>query len=928
MAVYGVDIGTSSCKACCFDGKSCSIVTLTDGFNSFWGNDKLMVSAAYLDGDNNDELLIGQEAYNNHLLKPQWYLQEFKRKFSHKEPVLFTQDAQITIDEIYVETLNYLNGIFIKSGTAVDRLVLTHPASYSEALVSRMVSDARQAGFNDIEAIDEPSAAAAGYAFAHTVSKGENILVYDFGGGTFDTALIHVEDNGFRHLTGSLGLPDCGGADIDYLILADIKKKILADPSLDGEKSLRIPNILSILAEKAVSVKHKLSVQQKASETIMIGYTPFCYRLGRDELEAMAAPLIGRTMELCRKIVDNADLQAKNVNRVLLVGGSSRIPLISECLKKQFPAADICDNEDIEFLVCSGAAVSFGSSEEEMLLLKAKHGDAEAMFEMAGNYLNDKGGEKDNQKGMYWLRSSAEKGYVPACAELGIVLFQGAFDQQADREAALPWLQRAAEAGNDDAQDYLGDYYAGNGQPELAAVWYEKASEQGNVYSQFSLGAICIKTGQYRRGISLLERAAGQEHPGAQYFLGLCYEYGTDEISPDAGKAFEYYLRAADNGDTAAQLEVGKRYYFGREPVKEDNSQAFAWFSRAVEGHDAEAVYLLGECFEHGFGTTENINLAHKYYCEAADGGDMDAKAKLAAWHYYGRPPVVAVDYERAFELSGSALEESGVAAYIRALCYDNGNGVTQSRAKAVEYYEKAAEAGITGAVNDLAYIYFQGTHNVQKNYERAFVLAEKAAAVGVVDSMTLLGKCYDDGLGVPGDKEKALEWYRKAAEAGDFRAMRLIGIIYYNGEGDVGEDKALAEQWFRKAAANGDEESVEIIRKYFAPKPALPNPKIQFRRNKAFGGSARVHYVRIDLSNSSVRPLRNGTAFDYILTPGTHRVEVTNGPAFGVGEIDWSKSMCMIDESIEFEPGDILLIDTTINNGKVSWLQKNGIEQ
>ena len=64
MAVYGVDIGTSSCKASCFDGSSCHVVTLTDQFNSFWGNEKLMISAAYLDGEKDDTLLVGQDAYN------------------------------------------------------------------------------------------------------------------------------------------------------------------------------------------------------------------------------------------------------------------------------------------------------------------------------------------------------------------------------------------------------------------------------------------------------------------------------------------------------------------------------------------------------------------------------------------------------------------------------------------------------------------------------------------------------------------------------------------------------------------------------------------------------------------------------------------------------------------------------------------------
>lgn len=935
MAVYGVDIGTSSCKASCFDGNTCRVVTVSDSYNSFWGNEKLLISAAYLDGENDDTLLVGQEAYNEHLLNPQWYLQEFKRKFAQKGPVIFTRDSQVTIDDIYITMLGKFNELFIKTGISVDKLVLTHPASYSEGLVNRLIADARQAGFDDIDTIDEPSAAAQCYAHVHqNVSIGENVLVYDFGGGTFDTALIRLDENGFRHLTGSLGLSDCGGADIDYLILADIKNKILSNPVLDGEKALKVPGMLSIINEKAVSIKHKLSQQTTVSETIMVGYTPFVYKLTRQEFDEMVTPLIGRTVELCKQIVDNANLEAKNVQRVLLVGGSSRMPLITTLLTKCFPAARISENDDMEYLVCSGAAMSGCGTEAEMLALKANRGDTGAMVQLAIRYLvgDDETVPQDIARGISLLRDSAEKNCGKACEILGIIIYNGWYGQTSDHDAAVELFLRALEISDEidsDALDLLGDYYSEKEDMEEAVKWYSEAAEAGNCNSQFSLGKIYLAAEEYEEGVSLLTRSADQDNAAAQYVLGLIYEHGIGDISADLKRSFEYFLCSAKSGDADAQYKVGMRYYQGEEPVKENNDEAFKWFSESAKQQNYDAFALLGECYEKGFGTVININEAYRCYSEAAENDNVFAMERLAIWYYEGMEPVVEVDYTLAYEFASSAAEAgSDAAAYVLALCCDNGNGVRQSRSKALKYYQQAADAGITGAINELAFIYFGGTHNVPKDYKKAFELAHEAADNGSVSSMALLGACYDDGMGTSINKKKALEWYKKAAQGGHVTAMRYIGIIYYAGEGNVAEDKSEAEKWFRKAAANGDEESIEILRTHFAPKPVLADPKIQFRRNARFVGGARVYYVRIDLADSSIRQIKSGTAFDYTLSPGSHRVEVAYGPAYGLGTVDWSSSNCILDQEIDFEPGDILLLDVTTDQMDFRWIQLKGQQQ
>lgn len=930
MASYGIDIGTSSCKACKFDGETCQPIRLTDSFTSFWGNDLLLVSAAYLDGDHGNELLVGQSAYNLHLQAPQWYLQEFKRQFAHKGPILFTEEAQATVDDIYVQLLSKLNEDFAQQNEPVDTLVLTHPSAYPKELVECLVDDAHRAGFFNVETIDEPSAAAQYYAFSHHgVAQGENILVYDFGGGTFDTALIRLGEKGFSHLTRSLGLKDCGGADIDELIFSDIQQQLMDHPELDSAKMLEIPNFVSNLHEIAVRIKHKLTTQKSAPESIMVGYKIFSYQMDHTKLEEMIRPLIQRTLDLCRKIVDNANLQPKDINRVLLVGGTSRIPLIAELLKTCFPAAVIAAEGHLEHMVCYGAAISGYGSEADRLKKAAERGDLDAITRLALYYLEGDHPEiqQDIKNGLSLLKTATAKQHPYASSILGTIYWNGFFGESKDHEAAYPLLEYAAMQGLASAQDLLGDYYNEKDNQEKAVFWYRKAAEQGDPDSQLSLGLKCFEQNEYSEAMKWISLSAKQNNRTALYYLGVIYEQGWGTVSANPQKSFENYYASAELGDPDSQFEVGFRYYSGGEPVQEDNDQAFYWLSKASENGHMMAKALLAECYEKGFGTTVNLNLALENYLAAAEAGIKTARDQLAMWFYVGKEPILQQNYEEAFRWASKAAEQDAERSlYILALCYDNGHGTTKSRSKAFEFYRRASEQGHFGAMDDLAWIYFKGTHGVKKNPHLAFEWGMKAAENGYANSQFLIGYCYDEGLGVRADQRRAIQWYKKAAEQGNTAAMRNIGILYYNGEGNVTKDNAVAEHWFKEAAKNGDDEAIDILKNHFAPKPQLADPVIIFRRNSKFLGGARNYEVRLDLS-TRLQTLKNGTSFTVAVQPGEHRIEVTNGPVLG-GSIDWSTDNCVLDQTFQFDPGDILVVDCTVGSSRVYWQQIAGVQQ
>ena len=166
----------------------------------------------------------------------------------------------------------------------------------------------------------------------------------------------------------------------------------------------------------------------------------------------------------------------------------------------------------------------------------------------------------------------------------------------------------------------------------------------------------------------------------------------------------------------------------------------------------------------------------------------------------------MAKDRAKAVEWYRKAAEQGNASAQ-NALgnCYLSGNGVTKDYAKAVEWYRKAAEQGNATAQNSLGICYYDG-NGVTKDYAKAVEWYTKAAEQGHVWGQDNLGDCYYSGKGVTQDYAKAVEWYRKAAEQGNSDAQANLSRMYYTGKG-VAKNDAVAKEWYNKALKNGYDE-------------------------------------------------------------------------------------------------------------------------
>src|SRR5262245_27044435 len=240
----------------------------------------------------------------------------------------------------------------------VDRAVITVPAYFNDAQRTATRDAGRIAGLEVLRIINEPTAASLAYGLdkRHTGL----IAVYDLGGGPFDISILRVEDGVFQVLATN-GDTHLGGDDIDVLLM----DRVLADTTSSGVVSgfSRTPEQLQEIRKAVIQAKLDLSDRD---ETTLNGR-----RFTRAEFEALIAPIVERTLGPCRQALADAELQPSQIDEVVLVGGSTRVPLVRrkvEALFGKTPHSELNPDE----VVALGAAVQADilvTGNRDMLLL-------------------------------------------------------------------------------------------------------------------------------------------------------------------------------------------------------------------------------------------------------------------------------------------------------------------------------------------------------------------------------------------------------------------------------------------------------------------------------------------------------------------------------------------------------------------------------
>ena len=217
------------------------------------------------------------------------------------------------------------------------KAVVTYPAAFSPTQKSAIEEAARLAGFEKVALLEEPVAAALGQ-LSQGVDIGQGLIVYDLGGGTFDLAYVQRKnESGFHSPLPSLGLPRCGGDDIDQQIY-----DLLDEAARSGGLSLyHVDGSLSRFAlQECRKGKESLSSLTRSGITIMIPEAhpdSKRYFVKREELESLMSPIVENTVKQTLEMVRRAQQAKLPLGQVVLIGGSTRSPIIPEQLQKALP---------------------------------------------------------------------------------------------------------------------------------------------------------------------------------------------------------------------------------------------------------------------------------------------------------------------------------------------------------------------------------------------------------------------------------------------------------------------------------------------------------------------------------------------------------------------------------------------------------------
>jgi TPR repeat protein len=311
-----------------------------------------------------------------------------------------------------------------------------------------------------------------------------------------------------------------------------------------------------------------------------------------------------------------------------------------------------------------------------------------------------------------------------------------------------------------------------------------------------------------------LETKAKQGDAKAQFGVGLWYFSGQGG-QPDYAKAVEWFSKAAEQGECQAQSKLGMLYFSG-QGVTEDEAKAAEWFLKAAQQGDARSQFYTGLL-------SQNDAESFKWYGKAAEQGDADAQYELGLLYFNGQG--VPKDHEKAKEL----FVKAGAQGNERAkdfLAKEEATG--ESKNEVVENFRKKAEQGDADAQYDLGLLYLRG-EGVPQDREKAIEWFEKAALQGRPGAILLLEKmgCTSNYIlerAKTAWREKKAEEERlpkareaaaklQAAEQGDANSQYKLGLQYLSGNG-VPRDYVKGVEWLEKAAAQDHAEAKDWLAK------------------------------------------------------------------------------------------------------------------
>ena len=322
MAYFlGIDLGTTYTAAAAERDGVVEALTL--------GNRTASVpSVVFLRDDG--EILVGEAATRRATTDPGRVAREFKRRVGDPTPIILG-GTPYAAEMLMARLLRWsVDRVQEQQGEPPRAIGLTHPANWGPYKLDLFTQAARQVDLDAALMLPEPVAAATFYASQRQLKPGAVVAVYDLGGGTFDAAMVRRDEQSFEIIGSPEGMERLGGIDFDEAVFAHVREAVGDGlDRLDPEEPAAQAAVAR-LRQECIDAKEALSSDTEVSIPVLLPGLQTEVRLTRSEFEAMIRPAISETIVALRRAIRSASVSSDEISAVLLVGGSSRIPLVAQ----------------------------------------------------------------------------------------------------------------------------------------------------------------------------------------------------------------------------------------------------------------------------------------------------------------------------------------------------------------------------------------------------------------------------------------------------------------------------------------------------------------------------------------------------------------------------------------------------------------------
>jgi actin-like ATPase involved in cell morphogenesis len=303
--------------------------------------------------------LVGDAAERRGAEEPGRLAREFKRRLGDPVPLL-VGGVPFSAHALMAKLLDHVYQTVVRQQEATPSAVsVTHPANWGPYKRELMMQAMRMAGLPQVELRPEPEAAAVQYAAQERLRPGEIVAVYDLGGGTFDAAVLRKTADGFEVLGEPAGIEQLGGVDFDEAVFGHVVETMGSRAEDLDPQDPAVQAALVQLRRECVTAKEDLSDDTEVMVPVALPAWHTRIRLNRSEFEAMIRPTLAETAQAMHRALSSAGVRPDDLRAIVLAGGSSRIPLVSELLSTEFGRPVVLDGDPAQN-VALGAALAVG----------------------------------------------------------------------------------------------------------------------------------------------------------------------------------------------------------------------------------------------------------------------------------------------------------------------------------------------------------------------------------------------------------------------------------------------------------------------------------------------------------------------------------------------------------------------------------------